>query len=58
MMRPPVEWLGDYEEWFGFQSEEVQQELEGVPKSAIIWQVDGNLYGRQSAAAQYRVKKF
>ena len=34
--------------------QEVQKELEGVPKSEIVWQVDGNLYGRQSAAAQYR----
>ena len=54
MMRPPVEWFDDYEEWFALQSKEVQKELEGVPKLAIVWQVDGNPYGRQSAAAQYR----
>ena len=54
MMRPPEEWLDDYDEWYALQSKEVQKELEGVPKSAIVWQVDGNLYGRQSAAAQYR----
>ena len=54
MTRPPVEWLDDYEEWYAMQSKEVQKELEEVPKSEIVWQVDGNRYGRQSAAAQYR----
>ena len=28
--------------------------IRDVPKGSIVWQVDGNLYGRQSAAAQYR----
>ena len=36
------------------QPKEVQEELKGVPKEHLLWQVDGNLYGRQSAAAQYR----
>ena len=35
-----------------------QKEFEGVHESALIWQVGGHLfcilYGRQSAAAQYR----
>ena len=54
MVRPPVEWLDDYEEWYAMQSKEMQKELEEVPKTDIVWQVDGNLYGRQSEAAQYR----
>ena len=54
MTRPPVEWLDDCEEWYAMQSKEVQKELEESPKSEIVWQVDGNRYGRQSAAAQYR----
>ena len=28
--------------------------LKDVPKECSVWQVDGNLYGRQTAAAQYR----
>ena len=36
------------------QPKEIQDELKDVPISEIVWQVDGNLYGRQSAAAQYR----
>ena len=54
MMRPPSEWLDDYEDWFAMQPKELQEELRDIPKESIVWQVDGNLYGRQSAAAQYR----
>ena len=54
MMRPPSEWLDDYDEWYAMQTKEVQEELRDVPRESIVWQVDGNLYGRQSAAAQYR----
>ncbi|CAL1148944.1 unnamed protein product, partial [Cladocopium goreaui] len=54
MMKPPEEWLEEYDEWLLLQSKEVQEELKDVPKSEIVWQVNGNLYGRQSAAAQYR----
>ena len=54
MMKPPEEWLEEYDEWLLLQSKEVQEELKNVPKSEIVWQVNGNLYGRQSAAAQYR----
>ena len=52
MMKPPEEWLEEYDEWLLLQSKEVQEELKDVPKSEIVWQVNGNLYGRQSAAAQ------
>ena len=54
MMKPPKEWLEDYDDWYLLQPKEVQEELKDVPKEHILWQVDGNLYGRQSAAAQYR----
>ena len=54
MMRPPAEWLEDYESWLLRQSKKVQFELSHVPKEQIVWQVDGNLYGRQPAAASYR----
>ena len=54
MMKPPEEWLEEYDEWLLMQSKELQEELREVPKSEIVWQVNGNLYGRQSAAAQYR----
>ena len=54
MMKPPKEWLEDYEELYLLQPKEVQEELKDVPKEHLLWQVDGNLYGRQSAAAQYR----
>ena len=53
MMKPPQEWLEDYDVWLVSQPKEIQDELKDVPASEI-WQVDGNLYGRQSAAAQYR----
>ena len=32
----------------------MQQDLANVPKQHIVWQVDGNIYGRQPAAAAYR----
>eukprot|EP00435_Cladocopium_sp_Y103_P041544 s171_g11.t1 len=54
MMKPPKEWLEDYDGWYLLQPKEVQEELKDVPKEEILWQVGGNLYGRQSAAAQYR----
>lgn len=54
MMRPPQEWFEDYDVWFAEQPKEVKEELKDVPITEIIWQVDGNLYGRQTAAAQYR----
>ena len=54
MMKPPEEWLEDYDTWLLSQTKEIQQELQDVPKHDIVWQVDGNIYGRQSAAAQYR----
>ena len=57
MMKPPqewLEWLEDYDVWLVSQPMEIQDELKEVPISEIVWQVDGNLYGRQSAAAQYR----
>ena len=54
MMKPPQEWLEDYDVWLASQPKEIQDELKDVPASEIVWQVDGNLYGRQSAAAQYR----
>ena len=54
MMKPPKEWLEDHEEWYYLQKPEVQAELKDVPKEENLWQVDGNIYGRQPAAAQYR----
>ena len=54
MMRPPKEWLEDYDEWYVKADPEVQRQLKDTPKESVLWQVDGNLYGRQSAAAQYR----
>ena len=54
LMRPPKEWLEEYDEWFAKARPEIQEQMRGVPKEEILWQVDGNLYGRQSAAAQYR----
>ena len=54
MMRPPREWLEDYEEWYAKADPEVQKQLKDTPKESVLWQVDGNLYGRQTAAAQYR----
>ncbi|CAL1169149.1 unnamed protein product [Cladocopium goreaui] len=54
MMKPPQEWLEDYDVWLASQPKEIQDELKDVPASEIVWQVDGNLYGRQSAAVQYR----
>ncbi|CAE7358323.1 RE1 [Symbiodinium sp. CCMP2592] len=54
MMRPPKEWLEDYDEWYAKADPEVQRQLKDTPKESVLWQVDGNLYGRQSAAAQYR----
>ena len=54
MMVPPREWLEQYDEWLVSQPDDVRWELDNVPASEIVWQVDGNLYGRQSAAAQYR----
>ena len=46
MMKPPTEWFENYDVWLLTH--------EGVPKNSIVWQVDGNLYGRQPTAAQYR----
>ena len=46
MMKPPTEWFENYDVWLLTH--------EGVPKNSIVWQVDGNRYGRQPTAAQYR----
>ena len=54
MMKPPEEWLEDNDTWLLSQTKEDQQELQDVPKHDIVWQVDGNVERRQSAAAQYR----
>ncbi|CAE7561497.1 unnamed protein product [Symbiodinium natans] len=54
MMKPPKEWLEEYDEWYAKASPEMQEQMKNVPKESVLWQVDGNLYGRQSAAAQYR----
>lgn len=56
MMKPPQEWIEEYDVWLASQPAAVQEELKDVPASEIVWQVDGNLYGRQPAAAQYRDK--
>ena len=53
-MRPPKEWLEEYDTWILSQEKEIQEYLKDVPREELIWQVDGNIYGRQSAAAQYR----
>ncbi|CAE7242490.1 RE2 [Symbiodinium sp. CCMP2592] len=53
-MKPPREWLGNFEVWLAAQPEEKRKELEGIPKEHLVWQVDGNIYGRQPAASQYR----
>ena len=53
-LRPPQEWLDDYDTWLLKQDTQVQQDLANVPKQHIVWQVDGNIYGRQPAAAAYR----
>ena len=54
MMKPPKEWLEEYDEWYAKASPEMQEQMKNVPKESVLWQIDGNLYGRQSAAAQYR----
>ena len=53
-MRPPKEWLEEYDTWILSQEKEIQEYLKDVPREELIWKVDGNIYGRQSAAAQYR----
>ena len=42
--------------WLVDQNEQARKELGNVPKDKIVWQVDGNMYGRQLAAAAYRQK--
>ena len=54
MMRPPAEWLEEFDTWLLKQPKAVQEELSKVPKEHLVWQVDGNIYGRQPAAASYR----
>ena len=53
-LRPPKEWLDQFETWLVDQNEQTRKELGNVPKDKIVWQVDGNIYGRQPAAAAYR----
>ena len=53
-LRPPQEWLNEYDTWLLRQDPQVQRELANVPKQHVVWQVDGNIYGRQPAAAAYR----
>ena len=53
-LRPPKEWLDQFETWLVDQNEKTRKELGSVPKDKIVWQVDGNIYGRQPAAAAYR----
>ena len=55
-LRPPQEWLNEYEAWLAVQDQKLQRELANAPKQHIVWQVDGNIYGhgRQPAAAAYR----
>ena len=53
-MKPPREWLDNFEVWLATQPEEKRKELEGIPREQLVWQVDGNIYGRQPAASQYR----
>ena len=53
-MRQHKEWLEEYDTWVLSQEKEIQEYLKDVPREELIWQVDGNIYGRQSAAAQYR----
>ena len=48
-MKPPREWLDHFDEWLAKQSDKVKNELRDG-------QVDGNIYGRQPAASQYRDK--
>ena len=53
-LKPPQERLNEYEVWLAVQDQKVQPELANVRKQHILWQVDGNIYGRQPAAAAYR----
>ena len=53
-MKPSREWLDNFEVWLATQPEEKRKELEGIPREQLVWQVDGNIYGRQPAASQYR----
>ena len=55
-MKPPREWLDHFDEWLAKQSDKVKNELKDVPLEHLVWQVDGNIYGRQPAASQYRDK--
>ena len=50
-LQPPREWLDEYDAWFARQNPQVQRELANVPKEHIVWQLNGNIYGRQPAAA-------
>ena len=54
--KPPREWLDHFDEWLAKQSDKVKNELKGVPLEHLVWQVDGNIYGRQPAASQCRDK--
>jgi hypothetical protein len=48
--------VDEYEAWLAVQDQKLQRELANVPKQHIVWQVDGNIFGRQPAAAAYRQK--
>ena len=55
-VKPPREWLDHFDEWLAKQSDKVKNELKGVPLEHLVWQVDGNIYGRQPAVSQCRDK--
>ncbi|CAE7247114.1 RE1, partial [Symbiodinium natans] len=53
-MKPPREWLDNLEVWLSRQPADKRDEIGNIPKEHLVWQVDGNIYGRQPAASQYR----
>ena len=53
-MKPPREWLDNLEVWLSRQPADKRDEIGSIPKEHLVWQVDGNIYGRQPAASQYR----
>ena len=51
---PPKEWLDTFEHWLSTKSADEQKRISQILKLDLVWQLDGNLYGRQTAAAEYR----
>ena len=51
---PPREWLDTFERWLSTKSAVEQKRISQISKSDLVWQLDGNLYGRQAVAAEYR----